>query len=479
MRSAQHAPASTPTLGGAAALRAVIEGGYCIGCGACVALPASGIGVALGPYGRYVADLGGLQSNSLDSAAEVCPFTGVGPDEVALGTALFPEAGDPHPLLGRVLSAYAGYVLTGAYRSRGSSGGMVSWLLSELLRSGEVDAVAHVRPGTGLLYQYSISRTPEEIRAGAKSKYYPVTMARVLPEIRSSGLRTAIVGVPCFIKAVRLLAATDRGYGRMIGPCVSLFCGHLKSAAFADLLAWQCGIPPGQLASFDFRVKLADRPASQYAVRAEGEVDGRRIEAVHPVQPLFGSDWGLGFMKYQACDYCDDLVGETADISVGDAWLPEYVRDSEGTNVVIVRSPLLQDMVEAGCASGQLHLDPLPTDRVAASQAGGFRHRRAGLAARLANKQAHGVWAPPKRVAPEPHALRTREGRRALARERIALRSHTAFQDAVEANELQVMRSALAQDIAEYRRLSRSAGPRLLARMYTTTRSFVRSLAHG
>jgi len=456
LRSAQHAPASAPTLGGAAALRAVIEGGYCIGCGACAALPDSSVSVALDQYGRYVTGLEGSPANSLDSAAGLCPFTGVGPNETALATALFPQAGDPHPLLGPVLSAYAGYVSAGAYRSRGSSGGMVSWLLSELLQSGEVDAVAHVRPGSGLLYQYSISRTPEEIRAGAKSKYYPVTMARVLPEIRATGLRTAIVGVPCFIKAVRVLAAVDEGYARTVGPCVSLFCGHLKSAAFADLLAWQCGIPPGHLASFDFRVKLADRPASQYAIRAEGEVDGRRIDALHPAKPLFGSDWGLCLMKYQACDYCDDLVGETADISVGDAWLPEYVRDSEGTNVVIVRSPLLQDIIETGRASGQLHLSPLPADRVAASQAGGFRHRRAGLAARLANKQAQGVWAPPRRVMPEPHALRTREGRRALARERIALRSHTAFQEAIDANDLELMRSALRDDIAAYRRLSTS-----------------------
>lgn len=201
-----------------------------------------------------------------------------------------------------------------------------------------------------------------------------------------------------------------------------------------------------------------------------------RIEAFRPVKPLFGSDWGLGFMKCQACDYCDDLVGETADISVGDAWLPEYARNFEGTSVVIVRSPLLQDAIDAGRASGQLRLDPLPTDRVAASQAGGFRHRRAGLAARLANKQAHGVWAPPKRVAPEPQALRTREGRRALAREWTALRSHAAFQEAVDANDLEVMRSALRGDIAAYRRLS-ARGP--IARLGIAALSRARAVLGG
>lgn len=101
-------------------------------------------------------------------------------------------------------------------------------------------------------------------------------------------------------------------------------------------------------------------------------------------------------------------------------------------------------------------LTALTPAEAAGSQAGGFRHRRAGLAARLAHKAAEGLWAPPKRVDPDSAALKTREGRRALARERIALRSHGAFRDAVEAGDLELFRSALKNDIAAYRRLSTS-----------------------
>ena len=36
-----------------------------------------------------------------------------------------------------------------------------------------------------------------------------------------------------------------------------------------------------------------------------------------------------------ACEFCDDVVGETADMSVGDAWLPGYVSDWRGTSVVV------------------------------------------------------------------------------------------------------------------------------------------------
>ncbi|MGC9322644.1 MAG: Coenzyme F420 hydrogenase/dehydrogenase, beta subunit C-terminal domain, partial [Kosmotogaceae bacterium] len=61
---------------------------------------------------------------------------------------------------------------------------------------------------------------------------------------------------------------------------------------------------------------------------------------------FYGYNWGYGFFKYKACDYCDDVVSETADVSVGDAWLPEYVNDSGGTNVVIVRNPVIKKIID-------------------------------------------------------------------------------------------------------------------------------------
>ena len=55
------------------------------------------------------------------------------------------------------------------------------------------------------LFRYRISRTPDELADGAKSRYYPVEMSEVLETIRRVPGRYAVVGVPCFIKAVHLL----------------------------------------------------------------------------------------------------------------------------------------------------------------------------------------------------------------------------------------------------------------------------------
>ena len=92
------------------------------------------------------------------------------------------------------------------------------------------------------------------------------------------------------------------------------------------------------------------------------------------------------------------MVAETADIAFGDAWVEPYSSDGRGTNVVIVRTPEMKQIVERARADGRLHLDPVDADFVIRTQAAGLRHRRDGLAYRLAWPR-RGLR-PRKRVAP-------------------------------------------------------------------------------
>jgi hypothetical protein len=113
---------------------------------------------------------------------------------------------------------------------------------------------------------------------------------------------------------------------------------------------------------------------------------------------LGDGDWGAGFFQNSACNFCDDVLAETADISFGDAWVEPYSSDWRGTNVVVVRSPLLRDLVEQGITADKLELRPVDADYIANTQAAGFRQRREGLAYRLTWRR--GGLKPRKRVAP-------------------------------------------------------------------------------
>lgn len=229
------------------------------------------------------------------------------------------------------------------------------------------------------------------MRAGAKSRYYPVEMSKVLDWAKSNPGRYAMVGIPCFIKAVRLLQLTDPVFKERVRYCIGLFCGHLKSTRYADTLGWEMGIDLGDLATIDFRVE--GESASRYQVSATGS-DGQNV--VRPNNTLLVADWGYGMFKYHACDYCDDVMAETADVSFGDAWLPDFSSDPRGTNVVVARSKQAADIL--GLAVPEIDLVELSAKNVAQSQAAGIRHRREGLSHRLATRTERDR--PVKRVAP-------------------------------------------------------------------------------
>jgi coenzyme F420-reducing hydrogenase beta subunit len=240
----------------------------------------------------------------------------------------------------------------------------------------------------GLYFRYGISRNLEALHAGAKSRYYPVELSKVFDEIRRVPGRYAIVGVPCFIKAVQLARAYDPVLAERITHTLGLFCGHMKSARLVESFAWQMDTVGEAVAKAEYRIKGPERPANWYTAQVtlqNGEV--RRKDWWY----LADGDWGAGFFQNSACNWCDDVLAETADISFGDAWVEPYSSDWRGTNVVVVRSPELRQIVEDGIAEQRLALDVVDADYIANTQAAGLRQRREGLRYRLSWR-----WAPLK-----------------------------------------------------------------------------------
>jgi coenzyme F420-reducing hydrogenase beta subunit len=319
----------------------------------------------------------------LEEVSAICPFSPSARNEDEIAAYHFPAAPNRNHQIGLFEASYVGSVSEGDYRTNGSSGGMVSWVAAELLRHGLVDGVAHVAaddPAGGRLFRYRISRTLEDIQAGAKSRYYPVELSEVLNEIRDVPGRYALIGIPCFIKAARLSCMRDSVLNERIVFTLGLFCGHMKSARMAESFAWQMDVAIADVEQFEYRTKNVGRPANWYTAQvrlADGTIRSR--DWWH----LADGDWGAGFFQNSACNFCDDVAAETADISFGDAWVEPYSSDGRGTNVVVVRSPELNRILRAGIEARRLELEDVTAEFVAGTQAAGFRQRREGLAFRL------------------------------------------------------------------------------------------------
>lgn len=444
--------ATSPTINTNQLQDTIIKNGYCVGCGACAAIPNSPFKMELNKFG-FIQPV--VKSQSVVDVTHICPFESGYLNEDSIAKELFSKECSHDTNVGYYLENFAGYVEESNYREAGGSGGMVTWVISQLFKAGLIDGVLHVKEVVPSLedtrlFKYVISRSVDEARSGAKSRYYPVEMSEIIHTVRNAPGRYAVVGLPCFLKALRLLAKQDKVIEDRLKYHIGLVCGHLKSTQFADMMAWQNGIHPKQLSKINFRHKLEGSTANDYAISVEGIVNESIKKVIQPVSKIYAYDWGVGLFKYEACDYCDDVFGEVADITIGDAWLPEYVADGRGTNVVVVRRQVFKDLIMQGLTEGKVKLNSLSIDDTIASQAGGLRHRRDGLSYRLFLKDNARLWRPSKRVKASNTNLDARSKKIFEFRMWLRKIGITAFNDALIQDDFKVFTNVMDIELKKY-----------------------------
>lgn len=453
----------------------VVAREMCIGCGACSVVTQGSIQVTLNSKRLYCANLGNASESEIQAASSVCPFSDESLNEDQLGAPSGThQTIQSHPILGSYSRTMVARVADDDLVLGSSSGGMASWLLSELIESGEIDGVIHVvagNAGSGELFEYGIS-TGAQLWRSRKSAYYSVTMGNVLETVLQQGGRYAIVALPCFMRAIRCLCREMPEIADRIVMFVGLMCGHAKTQAYAESLAWQLGVGPSEIEAVDFRVKDFQQPSSSYSFGVRKKGEGWRVRRS---SELVGSSWAYGAFQPEACNFCDDVVGETADVSVGDAWLPRYVQDGRGTNLLVSRSPRIDALLEAGARKGAIWVEDVSPDDVCKAQAGGVRHRRDGLALRLADDLKRGLPVPRKRVAADANAVSPRRAALVRQRRRMSELSHAAFAGAVTEGKIDSYLLVMRREVVRYHRLEAS----LMRRLFRRVRNGLRSLALG
>lgn len=441
-------------------LNHVVENKKCIGCGACAFAFSDVLQMGMSTEGHWVPFARNASGPSTEKtlsglpkdAARICPMSGAGKDEDYIAEEKFP--GIPkNDQIGKYLRTFAGCVTSENERAAAGSGGLITWLCKKLIVTQEVSAVVHVRPTyqeveAGVLFEYAISYTSDEVSDGAKSRYYPVELSKVLSKIAESDDNYAVVGLPCTIKALKLLEYEGYIAPGQIKYTIGLVCGHLKSKYFSEYLAYQIGGNPSKTYYADFRHKFYNEPASYYGFRSE-ETDSDNSMA-SPMKALSGHDWGEGLFKNPACEFCDDVLAECADICLGDAWLPSYVNDWRGHNIGVVRSQKIASLLDSGEKEGRLSLTDVSVGQVIQSQSAGLRHRREGLAHRLAVEESEASWVPKKRISPKFAATRQRRKIYNL-RYRIALESSALYFMATRRGNIAEFETAIRPLLKKYR----------------------------
>ena len=354
-------------------LHSVVTTGRCCGCGVCAGVATCGqMHMRLTREGFWEPAV--AECAACGACTSTCP-------------GLEAPIPDPAAPLGNHRTTVVGYSTSEDERLSGSSGGLATRVLKALLARGEIDAAVGVRPtGHGNpMFETAVLRTPDEIQAAAGSKYYPVEFSRPLRELRASSERFALVGVPCVMTALRLGRERIPWLAEQCVALIGLACGHMVSTRYTGFLAEISGVPAAELTGAEFRRKPGPRSAADFIFAATG-ADGREGQEI-PFLTGGGipvAIWGARLFTPPACFRCADLFAVDADLSLMDAWLPEYTPDRAGTSLAVVRTEVMDELLEAESAAGRVHLEPIEPEQVVRSQSSPLANRRMAIALRRA-----------------------------------------------------------------------------------------------
>jgi coenzyme F420-reducing hydrogenase beta subunit len=246
------------------------------------------------------------------------------------------------------------------------------------------------------LFDFEILSDENFIKNASGSVYYPVEMSQVIHKILETPGRYAITGLPCFIKGLRLATQKNRKLKERIIFTIGLVCGQIKNKKYTEYIASLASNGnPRKLQHVYYRGKSPDNPVSNYYYQFTYE-NGLQYR-------IFWEDgiseaWVNRWFTPNACNYCDDVFAELADIAVMDAWLPEYSMDSRGANLVLVRSPEILALIQEGMEKEEINVSKIPIEKVIISQAGVLNLKRNQLSNRLYMALQDRQKAPEKRV---------------------------------------------------------------------------------
>ncbi|MEM7337091.1 MAG: Coenzyme F420 hydrogenase/dehydrogenase, beta subunit C-terminal domain [Actinomycetota bacterium] len=331
-------------------LRRIVAEGMCLGCGLCEAIAGADtlpmhvtIDGALRPH---IPD--DVAATLVDRIEDLCPgvhVEGLPDHRLDAGTAVDPVWGPWRQLA----EAWAADPST---RHEGSTGGVLTALGQYLLVSGRVGFVLHTRASADhpTFGEATISRTAAEVTAAAGSRYGPTATLVGVNEALEIGEPFAVVAKPCDLAALDSLARHDPRVDELVRYRLTMVCGGFGTTPFTDRFLATMGLTRDDLTGFRYRGLGCPGPTTAHTSGGSS------------VSRHYLDYWGDGESSWEIpwrCRLCPDGIGEVADIAAADSWAGGSPRRSDttndpGTNAIIVRTKVGEELLDAAVANGAL-----------------------------------------------------------------------------------------------------------------------------
>ena len=259
-----------------------------------------------------------------------------------------------HQVWGHVKELYTGFSNSKVIRQNGSSGGVLTGLLTYMLENNVVDGVIQIGASNKfpLQNEVKIVKSSEELIQNAGSRYAPSAPLSVIRSLIGDGNRYAIVAKPCDISSMRSLVESDHKYDAQFPVLLSFMCAGVPSQEATDDVVHDLDMTPADITSFRYRGD--GWPGLTTAVDKQG----------HTGTMSYNDSWGtiLNRKLQTRCKLCVEGIGEFADIVCADAWhesengYPSFV-EAEGRSLIMVRTRKGSDTLESAIKHDYVKLE--------------------------------------------------------------------------------------------------------------------------
>ncbi len=335
-------------------LETIVGHGLCIGCGLCESLAgADKVEMAITSYGQMRPQVKQAPDGDvMTTIRAVCPGIAVtGPDPAQAG-----DHGAMHDIWGPIRTISRGWSTDEDLRFRSAAGGAMTALGCYLLETSRVDAVVHVRASATrpLETDALVSRTTEEVRSGAQSRYGPAAPLRHVRQLLDEGIRFAVLAKPCDVAAIRNLATVDPRVEAQVPYLITIFCGGVPTRHTAGKIVRYHGVEEDEVEVFRWRGHGWPGPTHIETT------DGRSFDLTYD-QVWYDEDVPWTYDIQFRCKICPDAIGELADVSCPDSWVMAGGRpiheEAPGANLFIARTEAGEALVAAAIADGAIEIE--------------------------------------------------------------------------------------------------------------------------
>lgn len=259
------------------------------------------------------------------------------------------DYGNPEYYTGNYLALRKGYAKEQEIRDYAASGGMVTALLCNLLRHGDIDGAWVTRTdfvNDELTYKTYIAVTEQEIREASSSVYMSIPLLKHIDLLEQFPGKVAVVMTPCMMHGLERILEKRPELKEKVVLKLGLYCSGGHDIRATTLSMEKAGISPKDAKRLYYR--RGHWRGMSSVLYKNGE------EKTFSYAKLVCAYKNAYFFEKASCMSCRDHFAKSADISFGDIWLKEMKKVSIKHTSCVIRNQKALDYFNRAVADGDL-----------------------------------------------------------------------------------------------------------------------------